>query len=53
MKINAFPMRYDIWKERKKASQKADSNSGWSRQNEYDTRFTICSTGAEKVNSLL
>ncbi len=28
----------------KKVCQKADSNPGWSRQNKYYTRFTICPT---------
>ncbi len=32
LKINAFPMRYEIWKGRKKVRQKAGSNSGRSRQ---------------------
>ncbi len=35
LKINAFPMRYEIWKERKKVRQKAGSNSGRSRQKAY------------------
>ncbi len=33
LKINAFSMRYDIWKGRKKSSQKADSNPGQLGQN--------------------
>ncbi len=39
-------MWFEIWKGRKKVRQKADSNLGRSRQKEYDTRFTICATGA-------
>ncbi len=31
-KINAFPMRYEIWKGRKQVRQKAVSNPGWLRQ---------------------
>ncbi len=32
LKINAFPMRYEIWKGRKKVWQKVGSNSGRSYQ---------------------
>ncbi len=35
LKTNAFLMRYEIWKGRKKIRQKAGSNSGRSRQNTY------------------
>ncbi len=31
-KINAFPMRYEIWKGRKQVRQKVVSNPGWLRQ---------------------
>ncbi len=27
--------------------QKVDTNPGWLRQNEYNTHFTICTTGAD------
>ncbi len=33
LKINAFPMWYEIWKGRKNVWQKEGSNSGWLRQN--------------------
>ncbi len=40
LKINAFPMRYEIWKGRKKVRQKAGSNSIASK----NTRLTIHAT---------
>ncbi len=37
LQINAFPMRYEIWKGRKKVQQKGGSNSGRSRPYIYAT----------------
>ncbi len=36
LKINAFLMRYEIWKGRKKVRQKAGSNSGRPRQTDVE-----------------
>ncbi len=48
MKINAFTMRYDIWKGRKKKfGKRRDRTTGRSHQKDDDTRFTICTTGAD------
>ncbi len=48
MKINAFMMRYEIWKGRKKKFGKRwDRTTGRSLQKDNDTRFTICTTGAD------
>ncbi len=46
LKINAFTLRYEIWKGRKKKfGKRRDRTTGRSHQN--DTRFTICTTGAD------
>ncbi len=47
LKINAFPMRYEIWNGGKKVRQKAGSNPGLSHQKGCDTRFIIYATGAD------
>ncbi len=48
MKTNAFTMRYEIWKGReKKSSAKGGIEPLVDRSKRYDTRFTICTTGAD------
>ncbi len=50
MKINAFTMRYEIWKGReKKVRPKAGSNHWSIASKRHDLWFTICATGANDL----
>ncbi len=50
LKINAFTMRYEIWKgrEKKKKDRPKVGSNHWSiASKRHDSRFTICATGAD------
>ncbi len=50
LKINAFTMRYEIWKGReKKVRPKAGSNHWSIASKRHDLWFTICATGADDL----
>ncbi len=51
LKINAFTMRYEIWKGREK--KKAGSNHSSIASKRHDSWFTICTTGAVLQVTLL
>ncbi len=49
LKINAFTMRYEIWKgrEKKKVRPKVGSNRWSIASKRHDSWFTICTSGAD------
>ncbi len=48
LKINAFTMRYEIWKGREKKDRPKVGSNHWSiASKRHDLWFTICTTGAD------